>query len=201
MNILPGLWSSCSGLWPLLFFLFAFITLWLTFGRQWETSLHGHASEPAQPAAGWNQRPSPRACAPETPGCCSCEGRGARLLCVAGEGHSHSAVWELPFLFSEIISVINSLWRESDIRETGNLLLLPLFSFLTVSQDIYSFLPLSNIYFVFSHLPTDRIEGLSHLPGPWSLWCSPSLLVLCSWPFSCFAEDGDSQSAVSIQIP
>ena len=77
----------------------------------------------------------------------------------------------------------NSLRRESDMKETGNLLLLPLlFSFLIVSQDIYSFLPLSNIYFVLSHLPTDLIMGLSHLPGPWSLWCSPSLLVLCSWP-------------------
>lgn len=71
-----------------------------------------------------------------------------------------------PFYFLRSFLWFNSLWRESDIRETGNLLLLPLFSFLTVSQDIYSFLPLSNICFVFSHPPTDLIEGLSHLPGP-----------------------------------
>lgn len=94
-----------------------------------------------------------------------------------------------PFYFLRSFLWFNSLKRESDIKETGNLLLLPLlFSFLIVSQDIYSFLPLSNIYFVLSHLPTDLIEGLSHLPGPWSLWCSPSLLVLCSWPLFLFCR-------------
>ena len=60
--------------------------------RQGEASLHGHASESVQSAAGWNQRLPPRACAPETPGGCTCEGQGGRLLLVAEEGRSHQAI-------------------------------------------------------------------------------------------------------------
>ena len=100
------LWSLTSLTHPL----FAFLTLCPTFHRQWEASLHGHASESVQPATGWNQHPPPQACAPETPACCTREGQGASLLLVAGEGHSHQAlsIWAV------------NRYRDSDrLRETG----------------------------------------------------------------------------------
>lgn len=85
------------------------LTLCPTFHRQWEASLHGHASEPVQPAAGWNQCPPPWAHSPETPAWGTCgqwehydpvirHGHGgaaaaASLFQVAEEGHGHQSVF------------------------------------------------------------------------------------------------------------